>query len=497
MDKTTLAYWQEKATALAIEGRAFIDGEYRAAENGRTFDCVSPIDGKVLAKVADCGEADVNNAVRAARRAFDTGVWSGLNPRRRKAKLLKWAALMREHLDELALLETLDAGKPIGDTTSVDVPGAAYCVEWFAEAIDKVGGEVVPADHHLVGLVTREPLGVVAAVVPWNFPILMASWKFGPALAAGNSIVLKPSEKSPLTAIRVAQLAHEAGIPAGVFNVVPGGGEPGKLLALHYDVDCLAFTGSTNVGKLIMQYAGQSNLKRVWLELGGKSPNIVLPDCPDLDRAAKTAAGAIFYNMGEMCTAGSRLLVHRDIKDVFLDKLVAAARSYTPGNPLDPKTSMGAIVDQVQLDRVLGYIEAGRAEAKLLHGGARVQQESGGFYIEPTVFDVPKHDAKIAREEIFGPVLSVITFDTIDEAVQIANDSDYGLAAAVWTANLTTAHEVSRRLRAGTVWVNCYDEGGDMNFPFGGYRQSGNGRDKSLHALEKYTELKSTLVRLR
>ncbi|ALL69182.1 gamma-glutamyl-gamma-aminobutyraldehyde dehydrogenase [Paraburkholderia caribensis MBA4] len=497
MDKTTLAYWQDKAAALAIEGRAFIDGEYRPAGSGRTFDCVSPIDGKVLVKVADCGEAEVNAAVRAARHAFDRGVWAGLNPRQRKATLLKWAALMREHLDELSLLETLDAGKPIGDTTSVDVPGAAYCVEWFAEAIDKVGGEVVPADNHLVGLVTREPLGVVAAVVPWNFPILMASWKFGPALAAGNSVVLKPSEKSPLTAIRVAQLAHEAGIPAGVFNVVPGGGEPGKLLALHHDVDCLAFTGSTNVGKLIMQYAGQSNLKRVWLELGGKSPNIVLPDCPDLDRAAKTAAGAIFYNMGEMCTAGSRLLVHRDIKDVFLDKLVAAARSYAPGNPLDPKTSMGAIVDQVQLDRVLGYIEAGRAEAKLLHGGARVQQESGGFYIEPTVFDVPKHDAKIAREEIFGPVLSVITFDTIDEAVTIANDSDYGLAAAVWTANLTTAHEVSRRLRAGTVWVNCYDEGGDMNFPFGGYRQSGNGRDKSLHALEKYTELKSTLVRLR
>jgi 4-(gamma-glutamylamino)butanal dehydrogenase len=497
MDKTTLAYWQDKAATLAIEGRAFIGGEYRTAESGRTFDCVSPIDGKVLAKVADCGEADVNAAVRAARDAFNTGVWAGLNPRQRKAKLLKWAALMREHLDELALLETLDAGKPIGDTTSVDVPGAAYCVEWFAEAIDKIGGEVAPADNHLVGLVTREPLGVVAAVVPWNFPILMASWKFGPALAAGNSVVLKPSEKSPLTAIRVAQLAHEAGIPAGVFNVVPGGGEPGKLLALHHDVDCLAFTGSTNVGKLIMQYAGQSNLKRVWLELGGKSPNIVLPDCPDLDRAAKTAAGAIFYNMGEMCTAGSRLLVHRDIKDVFLDKLVAAARSYAPGNPLDPNTSMGAIVDQVQLDRVLGYIEAGRAEAKLLHGGARVQQESGGFYIEPTVFDVPKHDAKIAREEIFGPVLSVITFDTIDEAVQIANDSDYGLAAAVWTGNLTTAHEVSRRLRAGTVWVNCYDEGGDMNFPFGGYKQSGNGRDKSLHALEKYTELKSTLVRLR
>ncbi|MDE1182620.1 aldehyde dehydrogenase [Paraburkholderia sp.] len=496
MEKT-LAYWQDLAATLKIEGRAFIDGEYRDAASGRTFDCVSPIDGRVLARVADSGEADVDAAVSAARRAFDARVWSGLNPRQRKAILLRWAASLREHQDELSLLETLDAGKPIGDTTSVDVPGAAYCVEWFAEAIDKIGGEVAPSDHHLVGLVTREAIGVVAAVVPWNFPILMASWKFGPALAAGNSVVLKPSEKSPLTAIRVAQLALEAGIPAGVFNVVPGAGEPGKLLALHHDVDCLAFTGSTNVGKQIMQYAGQSNLKRVWLELGGKSPNIVLPDCPDLDRAANAAAGAIFYNMGEMCTAGSRLLVHRDIKDVFLDKLIAAARSYTPGNPLDPATSMGAIVDQVQMDRVLGYIEAGRAEAKLLLGGARVNENGGGFYIEPTIFDIDRPDAKIAREEIFGPVLSVITFDTVDEAIRIANDSEYGLAAAVWTSNLTTAHEVARSLRAGTVWVNCYDEGGDMNFPFGGYKQSGNGRDKSLHALEKYTELKSTLVRLR
>ncbi|WP_028209798.1 aldehyde dehydrogenase [Paraburkholderia mimosarum] len=496
MEMKTLVYWQDKAATLSIEGRAFIDGAYRDAYSGRTFDCVSPIDGRVIANVADCGAADVDAAVAAARRAFNEGVWAGLNPRARKAVLLRWAALMREHLDELALLETLDAGKPIGDTTTVDVPGAAYCVEWFAEAIDKVGGEVVPADHHLVGLVTREPIGVVAAVVPWNFPILMASWKFGPALAAGNSVVLKPSEKSPLTAIRVAQLAHEAGIPAGVFNVLPGGGEPGKLLALHHDVDCIAFTGSTNVGKQIMQYAGQSNLKRVWLELGGKSPNIVLPDCPDLDRAANAAASAIFYNMGEMCTAGSRLLVHREIKEVFLAKLIEAAKAYKPGNPLDPQVSMGAIVDKIQLERVLGYIEAGRKDSKLLAGGERVNHQSGGFYIEPTVFDT-HHDAKIAREEIFGPVLSVITFNTIDEAVRIANDSDYGLAAAVWTANLTHAHEISRRLRAGTVWVNCYDEGGDMNFPFGGFKESGNGRDKSLHALEKYTELKSTLVRLR
>jgi 4-(gamma-glutamylamino)butanal dehydrogenase len=497
MEKKSLEYWQNLAASLHIEGRAFIDGEYRDAASGNTFDCVNPSDGTLLAKIADSGEADVNAAVAAARRAFETRVWAGLNPRKRKSILLRWAGLIRAHMDELALLETLDAGKPISDTTSVDVPGAAYCVEWFAEAIDKVGGEVVPSDHHLVGLVTREPIGVVAAVVPWNFPILMASWKFAPALAAGNSVVLKPSEKSPLTAIRLGQLALEAGIPAGVFNVVPGAGAPGKLLALHEDVDCLAFTGSTNVGKLIMQYAGQSNLKRVWLELGGKSPNIVMADCADLGRAANSAAGAIFYNMGEMCTAGSRLLVQREIKDKFLDKVVAAARAYKPGNPLDPATSMGAIIDEVQLERVLGYIEEGRKEAKLLLGGERVDQASGGYYIEPTIFDITSSDAKIAREEIFGPVLSMITFDTAEEAVRIANDSDYGLAAAVWTSDLTTAHEMSRSLRAGTVWVNCYDEGGDMNFPFGGYKQSGNGRDKSLHALEKYTELKSTLVRLR
>ena len=496
MSTKDLAYWQGLAADLRIEGRAFINGQYVHAVSGKTFDCISPIDGRTIAQIADCDEADINAAVKAARDSFNAGVWALLNPRQRKKVMTRFAALIREHLDELSLLETLDAGKPIGDTTAVDVPGAAYCVEWFGEAIDKVGGEVAPVDNHLVGLVTREPIGVVACVVPWNFPILMASWKFGPALAAGNSIVLKPSEKSPLTAIRVAQLALEAGIPAGVFNVVPGAGHTGKLLALHMDVDCLAFTGSTGVGKLIMQYAGQSNLKRVWLELGGKSPNIVQPDCPDLDRAAASAAGAIFYNMGEMCTAGSRLLVHRDIKDAFIAKVLEHARKWVPGNPLDPNTGMGAIVDHIQLERVQGYIEAGKAESKLLTGGKRLNTIDGGYYLEPTVFEVePGH--KVAREEIFGPVLSVITFDNVDDAIRIANDSEYGLAAAVWTANLTTAHDVSRKLRAGTVWVNCYDEGGDMNFPFGGYKQSGKGRDKSLHALEKYTELKSTLVRLR
>ncbi|MBN3791605.1 aldehyde dehydrogenase [Burkholderia sp. Ac-20353] len=497
MNDRTFADWQAGAASLEIDGRAFIDGAPCSSRNDRTFACVSPIDGRVLARVADCGEADVDAAVAAARRAFDAGVWAGMNPRDRKAVLQRWAALMREHRDELALLETLDAGKPIGDTTAIDIPAAAHCVEWYAEAIDKTGGEVAPADRHLVGLVTREPVGVVAAVVPWNFPLLMAAWKFAPALAAGNSVVLKPSEKSPLTALRVARLAHDAGVPPGVFNVVPGGAEPGRLLALHRDVDCIAFTGSTRTGQQIMACAAQSNLKRVWLELGGKSPNIVLRDCPDLDRAAKAAADAIFFNMGEVCTAGSRLLVHRDIKDAFIEKLVAAARAYAPGHPLDPSVTMGAIVDHIQLDRVMGYIEAGREEGRLVTGGARVREETGGFYVEPTVFEVAP-DAKVAREEIFGPVLSVIAFDDVDEAVRIANDTEYGLAAAVWSGDLTTAHEVARRLRAGTVWVNCYGDGGDdMSFPFGGYKQSGNGRDKSLHALEKYTELKSTVIRLR
>ncbi|OWY40563.1 aldehyde dehydrogenase [Xenophilus sp. AP218F] len=490
------AEWKQLATRLNIEGRAFIAGRYRAADSGKTFPCVNPADGAKLADVSWCGEAEVDEAVKAARAAFESGVWSGLAPLARGRILKRFAALMREHADELALLETLDAGKPIGDTASVDVPGAAYCVEWFAEAIDKVGGEVAPADPKVVGLVTREAIGVVAAVVPWNFPILMASWKFGPALAAGNAVIVKPSEKSPLTAIRVAQLAKEAGIPDGIFQVLPGAGDVGKLLALHMDIDCIAFTGSTAVGKLIAGYAAESNLKRVWLELGGKSPNIILPDCPDLARAARAAAGAIFYNMGEMCTAGSRVLVHRDIKARFLAELRQAAEAYYPNDPLDPNTSMGAIVDGIQHQKVMSYIDKGLSEGAELLIGGKAAHPGQGLFIEPTIFDCPRHDLAICREEIFGPVLSVITFDDVEEAVRIANDSEYGLAAAVWTGNVSTAHQVARRLRAGTVWVNCYDEGGDMNFPFGGFKQSGNGRDKSLHALEKYTELKSTLIKL-
>ncbi|MEQ6290927.1 aldehyde dehydrogenase [Vogesella sp. GCM10023246] len=492
----THAEWKALSSDLKIEGRAFIDGHYVDAADGRTFDCINPATGAKLASIAWAGEHEVELAVTAARRAFDNGGWADLAPLARGRILKRFAALIRQHGDELALLETLDAGKPIGDTTTVDVPGAAYCVEWFAEAIDKIGGEVAPVDPKLVGLVTREAIGVVAAVVPWNFPILMASWKFGPALAAGNALILKPSEKSPLTAIRLAALAKEAGMPDGVFQVLPGAGDVGKRLAMHMDIDCIAFTGSTGVGKIIAADAAQSNLKRVWLELGGKSPNIVLQDCPDIARAARTAAGAIFYNMGEMCTAGSRLLVHEDIKDAFIAEFKKAATGYTPADPLDPATGMGAIVDRLQYDKVLSYIDKAKAEGAELVCGGKAAHVDTGLFIEPTAFVCQRPDMTICREEIFGPVLSIITFKDVEEAIRIANDTEYGLAAAVWTSNVTTAHKVSRRLRAGTVWVNCYDEGGDMNFPFGGFKQSGNGRDKSLHALEKYTELKSTLIKL-
>ena len=418
-------------------------------------------------------------------------------PRDRKAVMLRFADLIRANLEELALLESLDMGKPIGDSTVIDVPGAARCIQFYGEAIDKLYDEVAPTADSALGLITREPIGVVAAIVPWNFPILMASWKIGPALAAGNSVILKPSEKSPLTAIRLAELAAEAGVPAGVFNVLPGyGNTVGKALALHMDVDCIAFTGSTWVGKQIMQFAGQSNLKRTWLECGGKTPNIVFADCPDLDAAARATASGIFYNMGEMCTAGSRLLVEESIKDEFIEKVIAAGHAMFPGDPLDPNSKMGAIVDDIQLDRVMGYIEAGKeGGARVRLGGERVLKETGGYFIAPTIFDNVTNDMKIAQEEIFGPVLSTITFKDEAEALKIANDSMYGLAAAVWTANISKGHRMARGLRAGTIWVNCFDEG-DMTVPFGGYKQSGNGRDKSLHALDKYVELKATWVDL-
>jgi 4-guanidinobutyraldehyde dehydrogenase/NAD-dependent aldehyde dehydrogenase len=489
--------WHARARALAINGNAFIGGRYVPAASGATFECVSPIDGRLLAPVASTDAADVDLAVAAARRAFESGVWSRRAPRERKKVLLRFAQLIEQHAEELALLETLDMGKPISDSLAVDIPATVRCITWYAEAIDKLYDEVAPTAHDQLALITREPIGVVGAIVPWNFPLIMAAWKIGPALAAGNSFILKPSEKSPLTAIRIAALATEAGIPDGVFNVLPGYGHTaGQSLALHMDVDCIGFTGSTRTGKRMLEFSGQSNMKRVWLECGGKSPNIILADCPDLDRAASAAASAIFFNQGEMCSAGSRLIVEESVRDAVLEKVVAAGRRMVPGDPLDAATKLGAIVDEVQTQTVLGYIESGRSEgAELLSGGRRVREETGGCYVEPTVFAGVQPDMKIAREEIFGPVLATISVRDAEEAVRVGNSVIYGLAAAVWTRDITRAHRIAKALRAGVVYVNCYDAD-DITTPFGGFKQSGTGRDKSLHAFDKYTELKTTWVDL-
>ena len=489
--------WHERAAQLVPESRAFIGGAYVEALSGAQFDNVNPATGRVLGRISAGDVPDIERAVAAAKAAFEKGAWSRTKPAHRKKVLSAFAQSIFAHREELALLETLDMGKPISDSLKVDIPGAARAIQWYAEAVDKLYDEVAPTGPDALALVTREPIGVVGAIVPWNFPLVMAAWKIGPVLAAGNSLVLKPSEKSPLTAIRVAQLAIEAGLPPGVFNVVPGFGHTaGKALALSMDVGAIAFTGSTATGKLVMQYAAQSNMKRVSLECGGKSPNIVLADYPDLDRAATAAAYAIFFNQGEMCSAGSRLLVQRAARDAVLEKVAEIGRTMTPGDPLDPATRLGAIVDETQMKRVLGYIGTGREEgARIALGGRRVREESGGFFVEPTVFDGVERSMRVAREEIFGPVLATITFDTVEQAIDIANDVDYGLAAAIWTRDVTTAHRTARALRAGTVYVNCYDAD-DITVPFGGFKQSGIGRDKSLHAFDKYMELKTTWLDL-
>lgn len=487
--------WQKLAGQIKPKHQLFINGHFEDAASGKCFTTINPATNDILAEIAEADAVDVDRAVTAARKAFNKGSWSEQSPQNRKAVLLKLAELIRANLEELALLDSMDMGKLVEDAAAVDVPGSAAFFQWYAEAIDKIYDEIAPTGTGDLAMITKEPLGVVGAVVPWNFPLDMATWKAAAALAAGNSVVLKPAEQSPLSALRLAELAMEAGLPEGVFNVVTGYGETaGRALGLHHDVDCLAFTGSTPVGKMFQQYAGQSNMKQVWLETGGKSPNLVFADADDLDAAAAMAAFGIFFNQGEVCSANSRLLVERSIHQEFLDRMIAHAKAHQPGDPLDPLSKMGAIVSKEQHDRIMAMISEGKGYADCVIGGDAMQVNNKGYFVQPTIFNDVPPDSQIAKEEIFGPVLSVIPFDTEDEALAMANDSIYGLAASVWTGSLSRAHRVSRRLHAGTVSVNTVDALSPMT-PFGGFKQSGYGRDLSLHALDKYTALKTTWIK--
>jgi 4-(gamma-glutamylamino)butanal dehydrogenase len=486
-------------TGQTYRTQAFIDGAFRDAHSGESFETLNPATGRPITTVAAGGAEDVDDAVRAARRSFDDGRWARMAPADRKKILLRFADALEAHTDELATLDALEGGKPITDARDVDLPDTVKTVRWYAEAIDKLFDAVAPTGPDALGLIVREPIGVVGAVVPWNFPILMAAWKVAPALAAGNSMVVKPSRLTSLSAIRMAELAAEAGVPDGVLNVVPGpGGSAGAALGRHMDVDMVTFTGSTEVGRLFLQYSAESNLKEVTLECGGKSPQVVLAEPPDLDLVAEQVLFAALMNQAENCSCGSRLIVHRSVQEPLLERVLAKLPEWTVGDPMDPETRIGPMVEPPQLEKVLGYIKAGRDEgAEVVAGGNRILEETGGWFVAPTIFTGVRNSMRIAQEEIFGPVLSTITFDTEEEGIRLANETPYGLAASVYTRDLDAAFRVSRAIRAGTVGINAYSEG-DITTPFGGYKQSGfGGRDKGLEALEQYTEKKTIWVTLR
>src|SRR5512132_808819 len=482
-------------TTTVMRKQLFINSEWREAAAGKTIEVVNPATEEVIAEVASAEQADVDAAVSAARAALD-GPWGKLSARERGRLVWKIGERLMERADEIARLETLHNGKPIFESRQIDVPAAAECFPYYAGWADKIHGETIPVKGSYLTYTLREPVGVVAAIVPWNFPLLLASWKIGPALACGNTFILKPASQTPLTALALGEIAQEVGFPPGVFNVITGpGSSVGQALVEHPGIDKIAFTGDTSTGKGIMRTAAET-LKHITLELGGKSPNIVLPDA-DIESAIRGATVGIFYGKGAVCAAGSRLLVDRSIKDEFMEKLAARTRKMVPGDPLDPKTRLGAIASKSQMERVLGYIETGKKEgATLVAGGNRVDIGTGkGYFLEPTVFDNVTPAMTIAREEIFGPVLATLEFADLDEAITKANDTQYGLAAAVWTRDIKKAHYVARNLKAGTVWVNTYNVY-DTAAPFGGYKQSGFGREMSVHALEHYTQVKTVWVDL-
>ena len=494
----TLKDWQNIAERelAAVRTSFFIDGEYKDAIDGARFETINPANLETIAAVSAASEKDVDVAVTAARKAFRSGVWSRMAPRERMEILYRYTELIDENAEQLAVLDTLDMGKPISDMLRIDIPGVIETIQFMAEYIDKIEGSVTNTEADVMHYVLREPVGVVGAISPWNYPLLMAIWKVAPALAAGNTVVLKPAEQAPLSCLRIAELFIEAGGPPGVFNVINGIGEvAGKALALHNDVDKVTFTGSTEVGKLILQYAGQSNMKRVALECGGKTPQIFLADTPDMQRAIAAAYDGIYANMGEVCNAGSRILVEKSLYEEFVERFIAEGKeAYVPGDPLDPKTNLGPLVTNEAQQRVLSFIESGKAEGATLEFGGDVP-DLGGAYVNPTLFTNVNNNMRIAREEIFGPVASILSFDDIDEAISIANDTIYGLAAGVWTSDLNKAHRLIKAIEAGVVWVNSFDEG-DMTQPFGGYKQSGNARDKCIESIMSYTQSKSAWIRL-
>jgi gamma-glutamyl-gamma-aminobutyraldehyde dehydrogenase len=487
------------AGALPIHTGAYIDGAFRPAADGATMSVVNPATGAEVTRIAACGPADIDLAVRAARDVFERGDWSRAHPAQRRRVLTRFAKLIERHAEDLARLDSLEAGKPITDCRQGDLPETAETVRWFAELVDKVYDRVAPTGVDVVARITREPVGVVGAVLPWNFPALMFAWKVAPALAMGNSVVVKPAEQSSLSALLLASLGREAGLPKGVLNVVPGLGErAGAALGQHPDVDMVTFTGSTEVGRHFLRYAAQSNLKRVTLECGGKSPQLVLASARDLDEAAAEAVRAAFWNMGENCSAGTRILVERSVHAAFVERLVAVTADLRVGDPSDPRTEVGPLIDAAACDRSASYVARAVADgARVAFGGGRVLEETGGWYFAPTVLDDVPPDSPAAVEEIFGPVVAVIPFDTEEQGIALANASSYGLAASLWTDDVDAAHRIPRLLKAGTVSVNCYSEG-DVTTPFGGWRQSGfGGRDKGVESLEQYGEVKTIWQRVR